>query len=146
MVMSGHCIVNPRDQSKFQYVGYPFTGHISIDSHLESSHNDFNFKETNYMHVFDSYDITQVPTSFYNLEFLTQVDVSYNIDYTIGADTCKTETLANKSLVFVDILVNSNVFSFHISTNLSQHGQHITFPFMIPFEQFHNHFHDKIES
>jgi hypothetical protein len=93
MVMSGPCIVNPHDQSKFQDVGYPFTDHISIDSHLESSHNDFNFKEINSMPIFDSYDITQVPTSFHNLEFLTQVDASSNIDYTIGVDTCEKETL-----------------------------------------------------
>jgi hypothetical protein len=48
----------------------------------------------------------------------------------------------------VNILVNSNVIFFPIvnNTNFSHHGENIIFPIMFPFQQFHSHFQDKIET
>jgi hypothetical protein len=48
----------------------------------------------------------------------------------------------------VNILVNSNVNYFPIvnNTKFSHQGEEITFPIIIPFQQFHNHFQDIIES
>jgi hypothetical protein len=78
MVMSGPCVVNSHNQSKFQDVGYPFTDHITIEPHLESSHNDFNFQEENSIPIYDSDVITQVLILGHDLELFTQVDASVN--------------------------------------------------------------------
>jgi hypothetical protein len=62
------------------------------------------------------------------------------------------QILVNKSFLSynnnVNILVNSNVNYFPIvnNTNFSHQGEQITFPIMFPFQQFHNHFQDRIET
>jgi hypothetical protein len=141
MVMSGPCVFN---QSIFQDVGYSFTDHTTIEPHLESSHNDFNFQEENTMPIYDSNDITQVLIPCHDLEFLTQVDASSNTHHVISANTCVKEILANKS--FLSCNNNVNYFPVVNSTNFSLQGDQITFPIMFPFQQFHNDFQDKIET
>jgi len=83
MVMSGPHVVNSHNQSLFQYVGCPFNDHTTIYSHLEYSHNDFNFQEINSIIIYHFDLTTLVPISSHNIEILTQVDASFTTDHII---------------------------------------------------------------
>lgn len=97
MVMLGPHIFDSHNQD----VGYPFTNNAINKPHLKFSHNDFIP-----MPIYDHGDITQVLTSFHNLEFLTQVDTSSNIDYLIVDDTCVKEIPENESQLSCSFNVN----------------------------------------
>jgi hypothetical protein len=135
--LSSPRVVNYQNQSIFQDVGCHFNDHTTIDSHFESSHNDFNFQEINSIHIYDS-----VPFVHY-LELLTQVNASFNIDHIISANTCAKEILVDKS--FMSCNNNENSFPIVNNANFSQKGEQITFTIMFSFQQFHNDFQDIIE-